>query len=169
MQEQVSRRRLNRGAGQCLLFLAIRRINHFINTGDKDSSIWCNQLLQEGDEVSHRFMHGPTKDARVEVTSWTADFDKHVYQTTEAVGDAWSASVEPVVIGLKDCIVKIMGLLGLGCPELTMQTASTPWNQPSFPLAYSSAINSLRPRLPLSSIPSKTRRRFTGSSIFNFR
>ena len=49
-----------------------------------------------------------------------------------------------------------------------MQTASTPWNQPSFPLACSAAMNSSRPRLPLSSIPSKTRRRFTGSSIPKF-
>ena len=47
-----------------------------------------------------------------------------------------------------------------------MQTALTPWNQPSLPLACSEVMNLWRPRLPLSSIPSKTKRRFTGSSSF---
>ena len=108
-------------------------------------------------------MHSSTKDTGMEVASWTGDFNEHVRQTTEAVGDTRSAGVEPVVIRLDVDFVK-----DFGTPEelrLTMQTASTPWNQPSFPLACSAAINPSRPTLPLSSIPSKTKRRLTGSSI----
>ena len=99
----------------------------------------------------------------MKVAGWAGDFNEHVCETTEAVGDTRSTGVEPVVIRLKVDFVK-----GSGPPEeprLTIQTASTPWNQPSFPLACSAAINSSRPTLPLSSIPSKTKRRFTGSSI----
>ena len=108
-------------------------------------------------------MHGTPKDARVEVTSWTADFYEHVCQTTETVSDTRGTGVEPVVIRLERGIVKSSGAPGRS--KLTIQTASTPWNQPSFPLACSVAMNSSRPTLPLSSIPSKTNRRFTGSSI----
>ena len=96
-------------------FFAISGVDHVINTRDKNFPIRSNQLPQEGDEVSHGFMHGSAKDTRVQITSWTADFDEHVYQTAETISDARGASVEPVVIRLKDCIVKAVG--PLRCPE----------------------------------------------------
>lgn len=59
-------------------------------------------------------MHGSAKDTRVKIASWTGDFNEHICQTTEAIGDTRSASVEPVVIGLKVDFVK-----GSGPPEIT--------------------------------------------------
>lgn len=82
-------------------FFVISSIDHIVNTGDKNSSVRCDKLPQEGDKVSHRFVHGSTKDTRVQVTRRTADFDEHIDQTTKTVGDTRSASVEPIVIRLE--------------------------------------------------------------------
>ena len=120
-------------------FFIIGGADHVVNPGDKNFPIWSNELPQEGDEVGHWFMHGAPKDARVEVTSWTADFDEDVCHTTEAISDARSTGVEPVVIRLKGGIIKDSGASEQ--PKLTMQTASTAWNQPSFPFACSAAMN----------------------------
>lgn len=46
---------------------------------------------------------------------------------------------------------------------LTMQTQSTPSKKPSCPFLVSLTIKSSKPSLPLSSIPSKQKRMFTGS------
>jgi len=143
--------------------LVISNTDHVINTGDKNAPVRRDEFSQEGDKISHGFVHGSTKDARVEVASWTADFGEHVRQTTEAVSDTRSTGVEPIVIRLE--VDSVKDAQPPGDIRLTMQTASTPWNQPSFSLPRSAAINSSRPTLPLSSIPSKTKRRFTGSSI----
>jgi hypothetical protein len=159
-------RTVERWFNDLIPLLVISNTDHVINTRDENVPIWCDQLPQEGDKVSHGFVHGSAKDTGVEVASRTGDFNEHVCQATEAVGDARSTGVEPVVIGLKVDSVKGLGLSKE--PRLTMQTASTPWNQPSFPLACSAAMNSSRPRLPLSSMPSKTNRIFTGSSSPKF-
>ena len=159
-------RTVRRGSNNLIPLLIISSTDHVINAGDENSPVWCNKLPQEGDEVGHRFVHGSAKDTRMKVASWASDFNKHVRQTTEAVGDARSTGVEPVVIRLKAGSVKSMA--PPGGQRLTMQTASTPSNQPSFPLACSAAMNSSRPTLPLSSMPSKTKRIFTGSSIPKF-
>jgi len=146
-----------------VLLLSIGRTDHIFNPRDENCSVRCDQLPQDADEVCHGFVYGPAKVTRVKVAGWAGDFNKHVCETTEAVGDTWSTGVEPVVIRLK-----VEFVIASGPPEeprLTIQIASTPWNQPSFPLACSTAINSSRPTLPLSSIPSNTKRRFTGSSI----
>jgi len=92
-----------------LPFFAISGTDHIVNTGDKNSSVRCDELPQEGDEVSHRFMHGSSKDTRVQVTRWTADFNEHVDQATETVGDTWSASVEPIVIRLEIVLSRTWG------------------------------------------------------------
>jgi len=86
-------------------------MDHVINTGDENGPILRDQFPQEGDEGSHGFVHGSAKDTRVEVTSWTGDFNEHIRQTAEAIGDARGTGVEPVVVRLKVGFVNGSGTL----------------------------------------------------------
>jgi len=79
----------------------ISSMDHVVNTRDENGSILCDQFPQEGDEGSHGFVHGSAKNTRVEVAGWAGDFNEHIRQTAEPIGDTRSTGVEPVVVGLK--------------------------------------------------------------------
>ena len=75
-------------------------MDHVIDTRDENCPILCYQFPQEGDEGGHGFVYGSAEDTRVEVASWAGDFNEHIRQAAEAIGDTRSTGVEPVVVGL---------------------------------------------------------------------
>src|SRR6266851_6865313 len=101
----------------------------------------------------------------MEIPGWTGDGQPVVRDAAESVGQRGGTRVEPVVVRLRPWGEKQpqprKGRVGVP----TMQTASTPSNQDSLPFLTSAMMNSSRPSEPVSSIPSKQRRRFTGRGL----
>ncbi len=92
--------------------------DHFVDAGDKDLAGWGDKPGHDGHEVSHRFVSSAAEDTRVQILTWSGDFDRVIVAAAEAVSEARLLGAEPVIVGNADGIGVFEELFGFGFDEV---------------------------------------------------
>jgi hypothetical protein len=136
--------------------------DELLDARDQNRAVGRDEAAHECDEVRHRLVDRAPEHARVQVSRGARDGHLEVREPAQAVCQARRARVQPVVVALGARSAACARARGEGW-TLTMQMQSTPENQP-FARFASANTNSSRPSDPHSSMPSKQKRRLTGSA-----